>query len=206
VAAVGGIAIAVAATSSGSSPAASANLIRNPGAENANTNAGGTAVPTADWTARNGSKFTAAAYGANGLPAKTDPGPSDRGKNLFTGGESGDVSIGTQTDSLSAYRSRIGSGQAHFTLSAWLGGWSSQGDNATLTVTWLDGSGAPVGSPTTLGPVTPAQRKDTTELLLRTTGGSVPSAARSVLVTLRMVRTDGAYVDGYADDLSLTIK
>jgi hypothetical protein len=26
-----------------------------------------------------------------------------------------------------------------------------------------------------------------------------------VLVTLRMVRTDGEYIDGYADNLSLTI-
>jgi hypothetical protein len=33
----------------------------------------------------------------------------------------------------------------------------------------------------------------------------VPKGATKVLVTLRMVRRDGEYIDGYADNLSLKI-
>ncbi len=50
----------------------------------------------------------------------------------------------------------------HYALSGWLGGFSSQGDNATLVVTFENSSGKAVGT-TKIGPVTAAQRKDVSE-------------------------------------------
>lgn len=42
-------------------------------------------------------------------------------------------------------------------------------------------------------------------MLLRSKTGTVPVTASQAEVTLSMVREDGTYVDGYADNLSLTI-
>jgi hypothetical protein len=201
-----GVTIAVAVSSGGNKPAASAtNLIRNPGAEDARPDASAAQVPVRDWTLTDNSMFTAGLYGISGLPSDKDPGPSDRGKNLFTGGPSGDIATATQADSLSTYAGTIKAGNAKFSLSGWLGGYSSQTDNATLTVTWRDASGGAVGTPTAIGPVTADDRHDATGLLFRSASGAVPKQAASALITLRMMRNDGTYVDGYADNLSLII-
>jgi hypothetical protein len=149
--------------------------------------------------------FTAVAYGTpGGFPTKNSPGPPNRGKNFFAGGCSGSEASASQIDSLGPYAKLIGSGKAKFKLSAWLGGYSSQGDYATLTVVWLSAKGKKLGDKT-IGPVTPAQRKDVTGMLLRFASGKVPAAARKAELLLVMVREDGTYNDGYADNLSLTI-
>jgi hypothetical protein len=71
-------------------------------------------------------------------------------------------------------------------------------------ITWAKGSGKPLGS-VTIGPVTEAQRMGMTGMLFRSISGVVPKGATEVVVVLRMVRQDGEYVDGYADNLSLTL-
>src|SRR5438094_871826 len=53
--------------------------------------------------------------------------------------------------------------------------------------------------------VTAADRHDTTALLARSVTGAVPPGTRAIGVRLDLVRTDGAYDDGYADNLSLTL-
>jgi hypothetical protein len=194
-----------AASASRPSAAAPVNLIADPGAERAKPTSGGCQVPVPGWTAPKGSQFTAVAYGdPAGFPSAGSPGPVNRGKNFFAGGCSGTVNTASQVDSLSKYVKPIGSGKATFKLSAWLGGFSSQGDYATFTVTWETAAGKVLGHKT-IGPVTPAQRKDVTGLLFRSATGKVPLEARKARVTLRMVREDGEYCDGYADNLNLTI-
>ena len=136
---------------------------------------------------------------SGGFPHKSDPGPAVRGKNLFAGGPDGDVNHATQTDDLPA-----GSAGKPYTLAGCLGGYADQGDHAVLTVAFLDGSGASVGT-ATLGPVTPADRDNTTALLDRHTQGTVPASATKARVTLTMTRVSGTYNDGYADDLSLVV-
>jgi hypothetical protein len=184
---------------------AAPNLIRDPGAERAKPVPSGGRVKVPGWTPARGSQFTAVSYSAgSGFPTSRSPGPKKRGKNFFAGGPSGAVSVGRQTDSLANDRRLIASGKARFALSGWLGGFATQGDRATLTVTWENSAGKALGS-ARIGPVTQAQRKGVTGMLKRLTTGVVPSGATRVLVTLRMVRSDGAYIDGYADNLSLTI-
>lgn len=183
----------------------SGNLIRNSGAERTTPapSADGLAkVALAHWKVKKADRFTAVRYGTDQLTADS-PGPSHRGRNYFAGGSDGRHSTATQTISLKDYSAWIRSG-AHFHLSGWLGGWESQRDSAKVTVVWLNGSGASVGS-AKIGPVTVQDRRSTTELLRRTASGSVPRHAVRARVTVKMTRVDGTYSDGYADKLRLVV-
>jgi hypothetical protein len=181
-----------------------ANIIRDPGAEAAKPNSSSGKVKVPAWTVGKNSQFTAVAYGASGgFPTSASPGPRKRGKNFFAGGR-GNSSTGTQTDSLAAFSSLITSGRAKFKLTGWLGGFATQNDTAKVTITWKSSGGKALGH-VAIGPVTEAQRKGVTGMLFRSKSGAVPKGAVRVLITVHMVRKDGAYIDGYADNLGLTI-
>ena len=98
----------------------------------------------------------------------------------------------------------ISSGKVTYLLSGWLGGYSDQGDNVQVYVTFEGAAGAPL-SKVTLGPVTEAQRNGNSELLFRQVTGKVPASTSTVLVKLVMSRTDGSDNDGMADNLSLVL-
>ena len=199
------LALPGAASAASAATAAPANIIKNPGAEAGTGSSDGSKVPVPNWTVKKSGTFTAVKYGASGgFPAATDPGPKNRGHNFFAGGTGqSSTQSGTQTDSLSAYAGVIAAG-ATYTLQGWLGGFADQTDHATLTVTWENAGGTALGT-AVIGPVTPAARHDATGLLHRSVTGTVPAGTATALVTLKMVRVDGGYNDGYADSLSLTI-
>ena len=142
-------------------------------------------------------------YGTSGFPAASDPGPADRGADFFAGGSNAQSSL-AQTVDLTSAAATIDGGDTHFNLGGYLGGFSSQSDNATLTAQFLAADGTVLGS-TTVGPVTAADRGNATGLLARSATDLVPVGARHVVVTLTMTRTDGGYNDGYADDLSFAL-
>ena len=148
--------------------------------------------------------FTVVQYGPNGGPLPTDPGPADRGLNYFAGGPNNASSSAAQLINLLPEASVINAGKAAFTLSAYLGGYDGQNDNAILSLSFLGAGGAALGS-AQIGPVSSADRGGTSGLLFRSMNGFVPIGAQSVNVNLQMTRTDGAYNDGYADDLSLVL-
>jgi hypothetical protein len=182
------------------------NIILNPGAEAGPGSTDGSTVPVPNWTVKKGGTFTAVQYGASGgFPTKTGPGPKNRGANFFAGGNSAkaNTQTATQTDSLKAYAGVIAAG-ATFTLAGYLGGYDGQTDNATVTVTWENSTGTSLGT-AVIGPVTEAARHGNTGLLSRTLTGTVPTGSTSALVTIKCLRKSGAYNDGYADNLSLTI-
>jgi hypothetical protein len=159
-------------------------------------------VKPTGWTTTG--EFTAVQYGASGgFPDATSPGPKDRGKNDFEGGNV-PKSTGTQTISLAPSVTLIGTGTVHFRFSAWLGGFEGQADNATATVAFEDANGATLLK-TTLGPVTPQDRKGVTGLLPRETSGLVPKTATQAVVTIVFTRYEGTYNDGSADDISLVL-
>ena len=180
--------------------ATSCNLIVNGNAEAAIGSVDGTPVSTPGWTSVG--EATAAQYGVNGWPALTDPGPADRGSNLFSGGPSEDTSSLSQTVNVSQFASLIDASNVTYLLSGWLGGWSSQDDNAMLTVTFRNALGVALGTGS-IGPVMASDRASVTGLVQRSSSGAVPSGTRTVLVVLSMARTSGSANDGYADDLSL---
>jgi hypothetical protein len=89
-----------------------------------------------------------------------------------------------------------------FDLSGYLGGWDGQNDNAILSLSFL-GSAA---SPVQLGPVLANDRGDLSGLLFRELDGTIPMGTRALQVDIQMARTDGVFNDGYADNLSLTLR
>ncbi|HEY1917647.1 MAG TPA: hypothetical protein VGH27_18920 [Streptosporangiaceae bacterium] len=197
---------ALALPGAASAATAPKNIILNPGAEAGPGSTDGSTVPVPKWTVPKGGTFTAVQYGASGgFPTTTGPGPKDRGVNFFAGGEDPKTNTqkATQTDSLSAYAGVIAAG-ASYTLRGYFGGFSSQTDHASLTVTWESSAGATLGT-ATVGPVTEAARHGNTGLLARSVTGTVPAGSAKVLLTIECVRKSGAYDDGYADSLSLTI-
>lgn len=183
------------------------NVIKNPGAEDDLGATGASAFVTPSfWTVVVGN-FTAVQYNQGGFPNASSSSPT-AGKNLFAGGPpaSGTVSSAFQVYDLTSIAGLVDAGLVSFTLSGWLGGFDTQGDNATFVARFLDSGGNGfAGATPTIGPVTTAERGNASSLLLRSTTGVVPVGARSVTLGLTLVRQDGDYNDGYADDLSFVL-
>jgi hypothetical protein len=178
-------------------------LVINGGAEaDGGATSNSQVVKPSGWTTTG--EFTAVKYGASGgFPNAESPGPGTRGKNLFEGGNVA-RSTASQSIALKAPKADIASGSVRYTFSAWLGGFSGQADNAVVSVSFRDSAGEDLGG-TTLGPVTPAQRKDITGSLERTHSGVVPKGAETAVVAIVLTRFDGTYNDGSADNVSLTL-
>jgi uncharacterized protein (DUF2141 family) len=180
-----------------------ANLIVNPGAEKFTGKPTGYNIITpTGWTA-NGDP-TIVPYGTPAFPSATGPGPSNRGKDFFSGGPNESETDFFQTINLSSIGSAIDAGQVKLALSAFLGGFSTQADNATLFLNFQSASKGFV-SQVILGPETEAQRKGVTGLFSKSTTGTVPVGARFAQVQLHFERNAGSYNDGYADNLSLVL-
>ncbi|MBJ7313058.1 PEP-CTERM sorting domain-containing protein [Rugamonas sp. CCM 8940] len=180
-----------------------ANLIVNGDAEAGVGSPSGGLGSTPAWSLS--SNFSTVKYGASGgFPSASDAGPANRGLNFFAGGDSNSASRASQVIDLSAYAGAINSGKTQFDLAGWLGGYSSQGDNAVLSATFLDAGGHTLGS-ASLASVGAAERHNLTGLVARDTQGYIPVGAVSVGIVLDMLRRDGSYNDGYADNLSFAI-
>jgi hypothetical protein len=190
-----GVAVAPACPSCGH------NLIINPGADGAKGTSSDSVVKVPHWKGTHG--FTAATYfwghsGGDLLPSSA--GPKNRGANYFYGGPASAVSTGTQEIAVAA--GGVATGKVHYTLAGWLGGYSSQGDHAELYVTFQNSKGKTIAI-SAIGPVTEAQRRGVSKLLLRFRSGAVPAGTRELKVELVLTRDAGSDNDGLADSLSL---
>ncbi|MFL6112219.1 MAG: alkaline phosphatase family protein, partial [Catenulispora sp.] len=119
-------------------------------------------------------------------------------------GGTGDGGL-SQTVDVTAAATAIDTGNVPYTLSGWLGGYASQNDRVGVTATFLNAAGATVGSTAQIGPVTSANRGNTTEFLQKTATGTLPAGTRSVRVDVAFTYSAGSSDDGYADDLAFTI-
>ena len=182
-----------------------ANLIVNGDAEaGPGSTDGYLPVVIPSWTAANGPNAVQWAVGA-GFPDVNSAGPTNRGANFFSGGNTAtSFSTLSQTIDLSSFAAGIDAGTMPYTLCGFLGGFSSQSDNAELLAQFLDGSSGDLGS-ASIGPVTPAEREFATKLCLESTSGTLPPGTRSVAITVQFNRVSGAYVDGYADNLNFLL-
>lgn len=185
------------------------NLLVNGNAEAGTCNSGGDSqVAIPGWTPT--PNFTVACYdGANGNPGASVSASINGGNNFFFGGSdngTSNTSSATQTVDVSGSASDIDAGGVQATLSADLGGYSSQEDNMVITAVFLTAQQQPIGTPITIGPVTAEDRNDTTTLLARSAFAAVPSQTRSILVTMTATRTEGSDNDGSADNVSLTLQ
>ena len=181
------------------------NLVVNGDAEAGpgTPDAGSPAMPPPGW--KTTSNFTAAQYGGSGgLPAKTDPGPADRGVNFFSGGNGNAASWARQRIDVGAGAAAIDAGTVRYKLWAFLGGFSGQEDHTVISATFVDAGGRDLGV-ATIGPVTAADRKNTTGLLPRGAAGALPAKTRSVDILIAATRFEGGYNDGYSDNILFSL-
>ncbi|MEW5770153.1 MAG: PEP-CTERM sorting domain-containing protein [Pseudomonadota bacterium] len=190
------LALAVSAASLNAHAAAyNSNLIVNGDAE----------AGVSGWTALDMDTplFITVEYGDNWVQP-TEPGPADRGLLLFAGASGFNYSGGYQVLDLSANAADIATGKVGFQLSGWLGGWTTQSDNAILMASFQDAGGNELGF-AQLGPVMPEDRGNATGLVYRMDGGFLPGATAQVEFKLDMERLNSYDNDGYADNLSFTM-
>lgn len=198
------VTVAACSVSSGyATPVTPVNLIVNGDAESGTGGDGTTLYSIPGFTTTG--NFTVAKYGTGGgFPLSTSPGPGARGVNLFVGGLNSPASSASQSISVSSLAGIIDTGAARYDLSAFLGGYADQADNATLTATFQTISNVTLGS-VSIGPVSNTNRTNITGLLFRENIGAIPTGTRLVKILLSMTRVTGGYNDGYADNLSLTV-
>lgn len=196
---------AVGLSAAGPAPATlGQNLIFNGNAEyNRGFNSNSTQQYAAGWDDPGPGGITLVNYLAgNGFPSPADPGPLNRGNNFFSGGMNA-VSTMTQRIDVSNLASAIDVGNLDFTLSAWLGGYSSQNDNASVIAHFLNGSNSEIGT-AQLAAVTATERGNVTKLLFRERLGDVPASTRSINIELIATRSTGEN-DGYADNITFIL-
>jgi hypothetical protein len=181
----------------------SGNLVVNPGAEaGPGSPDSSQQPPVPGWTIE--STFTAVQYGAPAFLTTGDSAKLGGGANFFAGGPGGATSAATQVIDLSAAAAEIDGGKLQATLSALLGGYSSQTDHATVTATFLSPGGNATGS-IALPTVTNTERNGLTALLPRSAAGPVPPGTRAVSVRIDATRDEGSYNDGYIDNVSFVL-
>ncbi|MGE4619776.1 MAG: hypothetical protein AAEJ04_08225 [Planctomycetota bacterium] len=130
------------------------------------------------------------------------PVPEGSGKNHFLHGTIGDVAMRTtlrQHIDLKRLRSAIRKG-ATYRLSAWIGGWKKQKDEAQVRIVFFDEDENELGEDT-LGPVTAADRDSKNGMRKRQGEGSVPAGSRKVVVEMIFDKEKGGSVSDAAIDL-----
>lgn len=182
------------------------NLIANPSAET-NTPAVSPAgsVLLTSWTTTAGEP-RGMNYGATDFPTTSDLSPAPAvgpGSYLFYGGQVAS-SFAQQDIDVSGCAASIDAHTRGYTLSAYIGGNSTQTDRATVRAQFLNSIGGQTGQ-VTIGPVTNANRSNVTRLLFRTASGLVPINTRTVRVRLEFTRDEGTNNDGYLDLLSFVL-
>jgi hypothetical protein len=182
------------------------NLILNPGAElgppAGNVN-GNFTIPF--WNQLVGNA-TVLSYGdPSGVgPTPFDPGPADRGMNLFGGGPVSGVEptpfsvLGQEID-VSDLAGVIDTGAVDFDLEAFLGGFKDSPDKVSLFAFFLNATLATLGF-AAVGPVTRDDRGNMTGLFFREQTGDLPAGTRFVSVSLEF---DPHFA--FADNLSLIL-
>jgi hypothetical protein len=128
--------------------------------------------------------------------------PPGSGSHFFAGGATVESTFHQIID-VSAIAARIDEGTLPFHVSAALGGYLTDGDYASVHLVFQNEGG--LSEQVALGPVTPSDRGNQTKLIAVSDVGVVPVGTRTILVGVRAVATDGAYNDGYADDVSLVV-
>ncbi|CAF0956427.1 unnamed protein product [Adineta steineri] len=135
----------------------------------------------------------------------TDPGPSDRRNCFFYGQDSAMTSMWQtihMTDLIDP--SLIDNQIVWFNLSAWIGGCTTEDDNAEILMIFIDEFNLEMNNNNIeLGPVLAADRDYITQLLFRQVTGLVPIGARSCKVIVTITRLVGTHADGDIDNIAL---
>ena len=185
------------------SPTYGVNLLVNGGAEDGPASVMAASVPVPGWRTSGG--FTVVPYGApEGYPTVSEAPPNGM-KRFFSGGRDA-ISTAIQEIEVSSNASDIDASKVICDISAWLGGYFDQDDQARLTVEFRNNVARSLKT-VILGPVTALERAERTGLKLRNSSVSVPAQTRRIHVELVLTRKPGAGScnDGYADNLSVIL-
>ncbi|MCC6831889.1 MAG: hypothetical protein IT200_11140 [Thermoleophilia bacterium] len=184
---------------------ADGNLLLNPGFEAGPAAGPGANRPVPGWATTG--TFTAVPYSVGmGFPEPANSQAIGGGANAGAGGPGSAESRAIQHVDLTGRATAIDAGRVTATIAAHLGGFGSDTDAATVTATFRDAGWNALGS-ATIGPVTAADRQSQTGLLPRGRDAAVPAGTRYIQVTVIATRAPGAaYNDGYADNVSLTLR
>jgi uncharacterized protein (TIGR03437 family) len=179
----------------GTSPSSilGANLITNANAESgpgASPEANALYVP--GWS--NVAGASVSTYGGQGWIGLTDPGPSDRGVNLFWIAEG---ATAYQDLDVSAAASIIDTGKMTYQLSAWLGA-TTGANSATVSYLFFDWSGKQLAATAQLGPVT----HNGISLVQASHSDTLPAGTRRVRIVLGYPTPNTV---GLADDISFSL-
>jgi hypothetical protein len=125
------------------------------------------------------------------------------GTAFFTAGTAANAELLQRIDVTTSSRA-IDTGSASALLSGLLGGYGNDADRVTVSAAFRDPEGTTLGM-LQLGPVTPEERLQDSNLLQRSAQGAIPARTRAVDVTIHGERAAGAYTDAYADNLALVL-
>jgi uncharacterized protein (TIGR03437 family) len=154
------------------------NQIANPGAESGSAAAlSATTSYIPGWSNSGGANV--AAYGGTGWVLLSDPGPVDRGVNLFHGG--GSAADMYQDLDVSPAASLIDQSQVKYEVSAWLGGVAGV-TSPTLVYTFFDWSGKQLAATAQLGPASHTGAA----LVLTSHSDTLPPGTRRVHINLKL--------------------
>lgn len=187
----------------------SGNLVQNPGAEASPGTAVHTVVKPAGWTTTGNLSTYQYAPREGDFLTQAFATTIGGGTNFFAGGP-GDNSgrptthTATQAIDVSAAATEIDAGQVAAKLTAYLGGYTSAEDLATVTARFLDAAGAQVGS-VRVGPVSRDDRKRLTVLLQRTAQANLPKGTRGISVAIAVSAGGNGANHAYVDNISLTL-
>jgi uncharacterized protein (TIGR03437 family) len=179
----------------GSGPGLGTNLVVNGSAE------AGPAAPIAStvqnipgWSTNFGASV--ASYGGTGWISTSDPGPVDRGVNVFCGfhGQAGGSMY--QDVDVSPVAALIDSGQVTYQLSAWLGAVTIS-QAPTLSYVFFDWSGKQLAATGQLGPGSHVG----TSLIQTSHSASLPAGTRVIHLTVNFPTSASAL----ADNISFTL-
>ncbi|WP_438861526.1 alkaline phosphatase family protein [Mycobacterium paragordonae] len=138
-----------------------------------------------------------------GFPGNPAPGA---GNNFAGGGPVATSSI-SQTVNLAAATANINTGTVPYTLSGLLGGYLLDPSSTAVQVTFLNASGATLGTGS-IGPVSTIDRLGMTGFQARDISGTIPVGTTSAVVTATFTDRNpilGNYNGSFADNLSFTV-
>ena len=153
--------------------------------------------------------FTAVVYGtAGGFPTTSEAPSGGGGNNFFAGGPDNgfsDATVAGQRIDVSGAAPEIDQGNVQAVLSADLGGFDGQDDNANVFAFFSDESSQSINGLLNLEPVDAAQRGGKTGFVARQACTTLTPGARRVDLQILMQRSTPTYNDGYADNISVTL-
>ncbi|HMB96406.1 MAG TPA: SdrD B-like domain-containing protein, partial [Tepidisphaeraceae bacterium] len=185
------------------------NLVVNGDAEATAGSSDGSAVSIAPWTSKLG-KVTAVQYGSAGFPATNSIGPASRGLNFFAGGPpdpndaNANSATSEQTIDISSLAADIDAGRIRYDLSAYVGGFGSEGDEMDVSIFFGASADSTTINGNIVGP-SATDRQNTTELIPKSVILPVPAGSRVAVISMQAARSVGTYDDGYADNISLVL-